>query len=268
MADGLKLAQLASIFAGMADSQATYNPAQKALTSYLQGSAQSAIKAEAQKKAQKKAKKKQGSSLPGIFGIGADLLSGNTSAAGNKFVSQGVEAIPALFGAPGGNLSGDISNVFNMGADAYGAYKSRNTPINMSGGASPTVDSPAKMMDEIPNWGGGFNNAIGGMERGGSPVNGVNLAAKPSTLNQDALKGSAFNRSKVVGLGMMSPRELGEFTRTTPDADQYMVQAMAAGVPFSPAQWRHVAPSVKHAVRQSGYPVPGPFGMVDYGGYY
>jgi len=55
--DGLKLAQLSGIFAGMGQSAATYNPAQRTMMDYLQGSAQSAIQAEAQKKAEKKAKK-------------------------------------------------------------------------------------------------------------------------------------------------------------------------------------------------------------------
>ena len=267
MADGLKLAQLAGIFAGMADSQATYNPAQKALTSYLQGSAQSAIQAEAQKKAQKKAKKKSG-----VFGalgtVGSLVAAPFTGGASLAYLPAAAAAGGVVDSAMGGDLTGALNNAVNAGTGAYGAYSAQRTPINMSGGASPTVNSPAKMMDEIPTLGGGFNNAIGGMERGGSPVNGVNLAAKPSTLNQDALKGSAFNRSKVVGLGMMSPRELGEFTRTTPDAEQYITQAIAAGVPFSRAQIRHWSPSVKQAVRQAGYPVPGPFGMVDYGGYY
>ena len=51
MANARKLAQLSSMFAGMGQSAATYNPAQKSMLDNLQGSAQSAIAAEAQKEA-------------------------------------------------------------------------------------------------------------------------------------------------------------------------------------------------------------------------
>jgi hypothetical protein len=115
--DALQWAQLSGLFAGMADSQATFNPAQKALTSYLRGSSESAIMAEAQKKAAKKAKKKD--TIGQILGV-ASMIPGPQQpfVMGANAAYSGYKAVSGQ-----GDLGENIGNMANSAAGAYGGYK-------------------------------------------------------------------------------------------------------------------------------------------------
>ena len=134
--DGLKLAQLSDIFAGMGQSAATYNPAQRTMMDYLQGNAQSAIQAEAQKKAEKKAKKKQSSGIGSLLGGAAAVAAAPfTGGASLAYVPAAMAGGSAVESATKGDMPGAINNTLAGVGAGYGAYKADTTPVSATGNA-------------------------------------------------------------------------------------------------------------------------------------
>lgn len=240
MADGLKLSQLAGIFAGMAQGPATFNPAQKVFTDYLQGSAQSAIAAEAQKKADKKAKKKS-SGIGGLLGGAAAVAAAPfTGGASPAFAPAAMAAGSAVDSAVAGDVGGVVSNTVNAVGGGLGAAKAQNTPVSI-----PRIDrenDPFQMMESISS-------------------------AKPNTAKADVWAntgGGVANRAAVTQFANMKPREIRQAINTDPAAEQALIQYLNAGGQLTPKQMRALPPTAKRAARSAGYQMPGPFGMGSY----
>lgn len=252
--DGLKLAQLSSIFAGMGQSAATYNPAQRSLLNYLQGSSQSAIAAEAQKKAEKKANKKD--TLGTILGVASAIpgpqqpfvMGANTAYGGYKALKGGGEA------SGGSDLGSAITNTANM-ADGFGgamdAYEKQRTPAPVpltSAPKSPTGDG-------VPNW-GNAGSAMGGMD-------------KPNTNNADVwanTQGGIAQKAPLMKFYGMKPHELRDALHSSPNGEQELTSYLSAGGQLSERQLASLPPSAKRHLRQLGYDIPGPLGVLDFGG--
>lgn len=297
--DALKWAQLSGLFAGMADSQATFNPAQKALTTYLQGSAQSAIAAEAQKKAQKKAKKKS-SGIGGLLGtVGSLVAAPFTGGASLAYLPAAAAAGGVVDSAINKDLTGAITNAANAGAGAYGAYKASAVPAYQSADIGTPAPTPETSM-----WGpklapdpfaldssaaSGVNMSLPRAQAAPKASMFSNMASAPSVnintpyqpaasseaegessmgvgrINSDKLTGSAFNRAQVASIAGMNPHDLARWAHSTPGAAGYLTQAQNAGVALTPHQLRRLPPSVKYDMRQAGNSVPGPMGLYSWG---
>lgn len=100
--NALQAYQLAAMSAAATQNFGPPNSNQSRFADTLGQSAGQGILAESQKKLAKKMKKKAGSSLPGVLGLGADIVNGNWSAAGNKAVDQAQTAATFFAGGAGG----------------------------------------------------------------------------------------------------------------------------------------------------------------------
>lgn len=142
MADGLKLSQLAGLFAGMAQGPATFNPAQKVFTDYLSGSAQSAIMAESQKKAEKKAKKKS-SGIGGLLGAAGSIVAAPfTGGASLAYLPTAMAAGSAVDSAVAGDVGGVVTNTANAAGSGYGAAKAAGPSPNAAFQQVPIAGGP------------------------------------------------------------------------------------------------------------------------------
>jgi hypothetical protein len=249
MADGLKLSQLAGIFAGMAQGPATFNPAQRVFTDYLQGSAQSAIQAEAQRKAEKKAKKKSsgiGSLLGGAAAVAAAPFTGGASLA---YVPTAMAAGGAVDSMVAGDAGGVISNTANAVGGGLSTSEARSAPMNV-----PRIsmdDNPAAM--------------LGDMSQKSTPSLAQSVGpAKPETGKSDVWEnggGSAMARQATTQFVGMKPSEIRKTLNTSPGAEQALIQYLNAGGQLSKKQMRGIPASVKNNLRTYGYQMPGPFGI-------
>lgn len=249
MADGLKLSQLAGLFAGMAQGPATFNPAQRTFTDYLQGSAQSAIAAEAQKKAEKKAKKKS-SGIGGLLGAAGSIAAAPfTGGASLTYLPTAMAAGGAIDSAVAGDVGGVVSNTANAVGSGYGVSMTNNTPMAM----------PRLAPDSDPR------QMLGNMSQKSTPELAQSLsAAKPNTAKADVWEnasGGVANRMAVTQFAGMKPRELRQAVNTNPAAEQALIQYLNAGGQLTPKQQRALPPSTKRMIRDYGYQVVGPFGM-------
>jgi len=258
--DPHKLAQLSGIFAGMGQAQATFNPVQRSLTDYLQGSAQSAIQAEAQKKAEKKAKKKDsglGSILGGVASIAAAPFTGGASLA---YLPAAMSAGSAIDSAVAGDMGGAINNATNAAGGAYGAYSADRMPMQVPQIQVPSIDDrPSAMLGE-PIGMDVRGRADQAYEKAAAlaPGNAVTGNRSDTWAN---MGGSAMNRSQAMMLATMKPRELRRYINSTPSAEQALMQYLQAGGTLTKQQMRSLPPSTKSDLRNYGYLVPGPFGM-------
>lgn len=293
MADGLKLSQLAGLFAGMAQGPATFNPAQKVFTDYLSGSAQSAIMAEAQKKAEKKAKKKS-SGIGGLLGAAGSIAAAPfTGGASLAYLPTAMAAGSAVDSAVAGDVGGVVNNVANAAGGAYGAAKASGPMPNAAFQQAPiNTTPPAGMvpMNSDPfglgkSWGSAGNlpravvapapsafanigdagmfQRAGSSEGEGEMIRDIALA-KPNTAKADVWEnasGGVANRQAVTQFAGMKPRELRQAINTEPAAEQALIQYLNAGGQLTPKQMRALPPSTKRQVRTYGYQMPGPFGM-------
>lgn len=254
MADALKLSQLSGMFAGMGQANATYNPAQRSMLNYLQGSAQSSIQAEAQKKAEKKAKKKSG--IGGLLGGAAAIAAAPfTGGASLAYAPAAMSAGNAIDSVAGGDTKSAISNAMNAGLGAYGAYSADREPIMKSGGAtSPTaayMNTPIAKSADSP---GMFGPNTAGQEKTfGAPDK------KPDMSN---FMGGPAQMMRHVAFSTMSPRELGKMSRTDPTFTDQIQAYLMSGGQVTPQMARHFSPATKYEMRQAGYQMPGPFGVM------
>ncbi len=297
MADGLKLSQLSGIFAGMAQGPATFNPAQRVFTDYLQGSAQSAIQAEAQKKAEKKAKKKSsglGSLLGGAAAVAAAPFTGGASLA---YLPTAMAAGGAVDSAVAGDVGGVVSNAANAVGGGYGVSQANSLmpnaafqqtpitgtagPVPMPGLAPPPADPfglggsyggagklpravapPAA--SAVSNMGNtGLFQPAASSEGEGEMIRSIS-AAKPETAKSDVWEngsGSAMARQATTQFVGMKPSELRKTLNSSPGAEQALIQYLNAGGQLTKKQMRGIPASVKNNLRTYGYQMPGPFGV-------
>lgn len=246
--DALKLAQLSGIFAGLGQSQATFNPAQRSLTDYLQGSAQSAIQAEAQKKAEKKAKKKS-SGLGSILGAGASIAAAPfTGGASLAYLPAAMSAGGAIDSAVSGDIGGAVANTANAVGSPFGVGSSYSAgPLPRA--TTPTAPSPYTNLTSS----GSTLDTVKSMQKGGP--------GRAEVASNMDLRGSAANRSQALQIVGMSPRELRRFANSDPAAEQAILEYLNSGGSLSSKQLRGLPVDTKQALRYNGYGVPGPFGI-------
>ena len=230
MADGLKLSQLAGLFAGMAQGPATFNPAQKVFTDYLQGSAQSAIMAESQKKAEKKAKKKS-SGIGGMLGAAGSIVAAPfTGGASLDYLPTAMAAGSAVDSAVAGDVGGVVTNTANAVGGGLKQAKIDNTPMTMTR-LNPDND-PQQM--------------LGNMSQKSAPEIAQSLSsAKPNTAKADVWEnasGGVANRQAVTQFAGMKPREIRQAINTNPAAEQALIQYLNAGGQLTPKQMRALPP--------------------------
>ena len=255
MADALKLQQLSGMFAGMGQANATYNPAQRSMLNYLQGSAQSSIQAEAQKKAEKKAKKKSG--IGGLLGGAAAIAAAPfTGGASLAYAPAAMSAGNAIEGAASGDTTSALSNAMSAGMGAYGAYKSDREPIikKQNVASSPTnayLNTPIAKSADSP---GMFGPNTAGQEKSFGPPD-----KRP---DMSGFMGGPHQMMQHATFSSMSPRELGKMSRTDPTFTDQLQSYLMSGGQITPQMARYFSPATKYEMRQAGYQMPGPFGVM------
>jgi len=251
MADGLKLAQLSGLAAGLAAGPATFNPAQRTFVDYLQGSAQSAISAEAQKKAEKKAKKKKG--ILGTLGaVGAVAAAPFTGGASLAYLPTAMAAGNAVDSAVSGDLGGAVTNAANAVGSGYGAKVAGNAPA-ISGPPSVSPDNnPMAMLDAI----------------GDRAPAATSMMSQPASTNKadswQNLSGGAANRTAVQQVASLSGRDMRKMANNDPNFKNNLLQYLQSGGTLSKKQLSALPSTTKQDLRAAGYVIPGPFGLTSY----
>lgn len=256
MADGLKLAQLGGLFAGMAQQQSAYNPAQKVFTDYLQGSAQSAIAAEARKKAEKKAKKKD--TLGTILKVGSMIpgpqqpfvMAGNAAYSGYKAIDGSGDTGTAIQ-----NTANAVGSAYGGGGMGGGGDMGLGGGLSLGGGGitkrNPETD-PMQLLE--PDGITSIKKSIANAPQPTSPRSDV----------WENTMGGAAQRAGVISIANKSGRELRRDLLSNPNAERALVQYLQAGGQLTPQQMRMLPASTKRVVRTYGYDVPGPFGILSF----
>ena len=271
MADGLKLAQMSGLFAGMAQSQSAYNPAQKVFTDYLQGSAQSAIAAEARKKAEKAAKKKKGG-LGGLLGaVGAVAATPFVGPAALAYLPTAMAAGGAAESLVGGDIQGAVSNTANAVGSAYGGGGMGGGGMGLGGLLPPatSLDPRGQMGGQGMTQRNPETDPMQLLEPDGitSIKKSIANAPQPTSPRSDVWEntmGGVAQRAGVISIANKSGRELRRDLLSNPNAERALVKYLQAGGQLTPQQMRMLPASTKRVVRTYGYDVPGPFGMLSF----
>ena len=263
--DGLKLAQLSDIFAGMGQSAATYNPAQRTMMDYLQGNAQSAIQAEAQKKAEKKAKKKQSSGIGSLLGGAAAVAAAPfTGGASLAYVPAAMAGGSAVESATKGDMPGAINNTLAGVGAGYGAYKADTTPVSATGNAissvakmatptaTPTVGSPS--MTGMPDL-----SSMRTSDSMAAPVSHASITPPSPQPNMNKIYGGPAQMMAASRIQSMKPWELRRAINSGDISSMDMANHIAA-YGASPKLVRGMPLSMRQDMRNQGYNLPNAYG--------
>lgn len=224
------------------------------------------IQSELYKKAMKKQKKS--SSLPGIFGIGEDVINGNWSGAGEKAIGQAATAAN-MFAGGGGGGGGDLTGVAlpnGMATTASSYDPATGAFYNPSSAVAGDAPAPASgdVATAAPVDAGGEKSAGGGMD-----IGAIAAAAGGAALLKGAANRGESNMAQQSAVDMAlkdvaDPRQrmmITQWAQAGPQEFQAMQPAqritavsglLNAGIPLTKAQVRGI-PASERKMYQKQY---------------